>query len=215
MITLKDQIKEIGRELDELRQPPVVIPLEPGLELKVENRDLWVFGYWRWSLHRGRNTNYLYRQEGGKRIWFHNEIKPPPPGFIVDHADRDGLNDCRYNLRFATHQQNMWNRNANYTARTSQFKGVDFHSNSGLWRARIRKGATVYTSYHQSERDAAKAHDAIAKEYHGEFACLNFPDTFSSLATRIAVMDSVYQTLKSMEARDAAPHGEGLGLGPN
>lgn len=51
--------------------------------------------------------HYGVRYAGGSLA---NYICPPPPGYINDHRDMNGLNNQRENLRFATHRQNMLNR---------------------------------------------------------------------------------------------------------
>jgi len=45
------------------------------------------------------------------------------------------------------------------------------------WRTQISVGGKkIYLGQFTDEIDAAKAYDDAAKKYHGEFACLNFPD---------------------------------------
>lgn len=58
----------------------------------------------------------------------------------------------------------------------AQFVGV--FKRRHRWEAVIRKGEEVrYLGYFGSASEAAKAYDEAAKEMHGEFARLNFPET--------------------------------------
>lgn len=98
----------------------------------------------------------------------------PQPGFIVDHRDHEGLNNTRTNLRLATRSQNSCN-NKKTRGRSSKYKGVS-RDKRGYWRAKIHfKGKHIFLGYFDNEIDAARAYDKAAKELHGEFAVLNFP----------------------------------------
>lgn len=56
---------------------------------------------------------------------------------IVDHIDRDPLNNCKTNLRVATYSIN--NRSVTKKANTSsQFPGVCWNKRSRKWRANIK-----------------------------------------------------------------------------
>src|SRR2546425_1516194 len=97
------------------------------------------------------------------------------PAVQVDHEDRDGLNNRRYNLRVATHDDNQRNRSCQKrNNRTSQYKGVCLEK--GKWRVRIRvNGKNIEIGRFDSELQAALAYDKAAREHYGEFACCNFP----------------------------------------
>lgn len=94
----------------------------------------------------------------------------------LDHANRDRLDCRRENLRAATNAQNSYNTSIRSDS-TSGFKGVSLHRQSGLWHAYINvNGRRVSLRYFTDKVEAAKAHDAAAREHHGEFAALNFPE---------------------------------------
>ena len=94
----------------------------------------------------------------------------------IDHADHDGLNNRRSNLRPATHSQNMQNARTRVSGKTSQYKGVCAIEH-GLWRAYIdAENVRCNLGDFTSEIEAAYTYDAAARKLHGVFACPNFPE---------------------------------------
>ena len=129
-----------------------------------------------WCAHKIGNYFYAIRKYPRKTtILMHRLIMGVSDRKIyVDHIDQNGLNNQRSNLRIANHSENLCNRKA-VKGSKSVYKGVAWVTSHKLWRASIQKGAIRKgLGYFQSEVDAARAYDAAAKIYHGEFAYLNF-----------------------------------------
>lgn len=96
----------------------------------------------------------------------------------VDHVDSNGLNNCRNNLRLATHGENCQHRRKTLSETTSRFKGVSWHSRAEKWYAEIQfNGRQKSLGYFEFEEDAARAYDQAALEYFGNYSLLNFPLT--------------------------------------
>lgn len=92
----------------------------------------------------------------------------------TDHANHDGLDNTRENLRPADSQQNGANRRASRGPKTSQYKGVSWSSRYRKWHAQIRvDGHTRHLGYFAVEEEAAAAYNTSATEAFGKFACLN------------------------------------------
>lgn len=129
-----------------------------------------------WCAHKIGNLFYAIRKV--KRlttILMHRELLGVTDSRIyVDHIDGNGLNNQLYNLRAATHSDNLCNRGAVKNSR-SKYKGVGWVTSHKMWRAQIQKDKMITPlGYFKNEIEAAKAYDKAAKEIHGEFANLNF-----------------------------------------
>lgn len=86
----------------------------------------------------------------------------------IDHADMNGLNNVKSNLRFCTVGQNRANTNPPITNR-SGYKGV--HRTKYSWVANC---AGEYIGSFRDKEQAALAYDRAARARYGEFARTNF-----------------------------------------
>lgn len=92
----------------------------------------------------------------------------------VDHKDRDILNNQKYNLRLATNEQQQHNTGPRLG---KKYKGVYIRKYNGTFSTEIQVGKErKYFGKFATEEEAARKYDELAKEYHGEFAYLNFPE---------------------------------------
>jgi hypothetical protein len=134
---------------------------------------------WYWS-KCGRGRAQCDMNVGGRRrpVLLHRFIMDAVPGVMVSARDLNALNCTRENLRYATISQCLRGRRAHGgKGRTSRFKGVYLVKVTGKWRALIQKdGAARRLGSHATEEAAARAYDAAAREMHGEFARLNYPE---------------------------------------
>ena len=107
-------------------------------------------------------------------ILLHRLLLEVPATMVVDHADNNGLNNHRANLRLCTPGQNQAKKRLRPSA-TSVFRGVYYDRRHSSWRAIIQhKGKQYYLGYFSNEIEAAHAYDAAAARLFGEFARPNF-----------------------------------------
>ena len=182
------------------------IQLTKGLVALVDDADYEWLSQWQWAAQVHPITRYATRQEGGRIIYMHREILKPPPELHVDHADQNGLNNQRGNLRACTAFQNMANRNAHRDG-TSGFLGVSRMKPRYPWEVATPFEARVgahrkqhVVGYFATAEGAAYERDRAALFFHGEFASLNFPNRMDEyLADPYIPRDR----LKRMVARSA------------
>lgn len=154
-----------------------LIPLTQGQFAQVDDSDYVNLNQWKWYAKKDRNTYYAVRHNRGKNrslIYMHRVIMETSPDQQVDHEDHNGLNCQRDNMRNCTFQQNTFNK---IPRSNTGYVGVYMHTgvNAGRIEARIMSnGITIYLGYFHSIIEAAYARDEAAREYHGEFASLNF-----------------------------------------
>ena len=148
------------------------IPLGDGFYAYVDAADFGWLNQWTWHLRGG----YAVRLEKGRLIFMHREIMRPPKGMIVDHKNRNKLDDTRDNLRVCTRQENMRNRGKR-RGTSSRFKGVCYSKKHDKYFASVYdKREQLFLGLFTDEIEAARAYDSKAVELFGEFARLNFPE---------------------------------------
>lgn len=100
-----------------------------------------------------------------------------PPKSVVDHRNRNGLDNRIINLRLATYQQNSCNR-----AFKTKYKGV--YQSGKLYRVLLYyKGVRIAPKErYETQEEAARAYNNLAQKYHGQFASLNPVEPIRQLA---------------------------------
>lgn len=154
----------------------VEIPLTKGQVALVDVEDAELVMAKRWYAQLTSGIWYAVRDErkmpSGKVIYMHRYIT----GFNkVDHKNGNGLDNRRENLRSVTQSQNIQNTKKT-TGTSSIYKGVSWLPSRSKWKASIDANAKkIYLGLFASEERAAMAYDFAAREYFGEYACVNFP----------------------------------------
>lgn len=164
--TAEEDLRPLCRELDGVRR----VPLSNGEFAYVDVEDLKKVSVYSWSRAvRGGAIAYSGGgRENAKMVYMHRLVMEAPEGLLVDHKNRNTLDNRKLNLRFATKKQNAANMD-----RGRVFKGVTGHD--GAWQAQITvDGNNRYLGTFSSPQEAAAAYDTAAKEQFGEFARCNF-----------------------------------------
>lgn len=159
------------------------MPLTGGHLAVIDAADAKLVGIFPWHAVVDGNTIYalasVVQPDGSRRkVGLHNYLAGEKADRIVDHIDRNGLNNRRSNLRHVTEQQNHFNQGL-ASNNTSGFKGARYAGwvvGHKKWRAQIVfNGEHISLGYHLTAEAAGHAYDAAALKYFGDCAFLNFP----------------------------------------
>lgn len=152
------------------------VPLTRGFHAVIDARDVHLVQDWNWFArtkgHGSHNTYAVrtdYEGEKPSTVPMHTHIRPPRPGFVIDHVNGDTLDNRRANLRYATHAQNMMNRRP-HRRKNPGAKGT-VKLSSGRWLARIRAfGIVQHLGTFDTMEEAHMAYCEAAARLHGSFA---------------------------------------------
>jgi len=151
------------------------ILLTKGKVAIVDDADYEYLSRWKWQVSKQGYARRTYYNNGKRtKLFMHLAILQPPPGFIIDHINGNSLDNRRENLRLATPSQNNANRHRPNPKIHSQYKGVTLDTRRHRWYAQIsHNDCVIHIGTFTNELEAAKAYDAKAKEFFGEFAYTN------------------------------------------
>lgn len=127
--------------------------------------------YYLYAKRKSTNHVNVHHKRSGKKSSLGQVLLPSPKGYIVDHINRDPLDNRRVNLRLATLRQNMQN-----SFKGGKFgKGVSYQKKSNRYQARLttNEGKRIHLGMFATAQEARDAFDLAAPIYHGEFAVLN------------------------------------------
>lgn len=100
-----------------------------------------------------------------------------PQGYVVDHINRNRLDNRRDNLRLCTPLQNSYNKSKPKNS-TKRYKGVTkCGKKNPTYTASITKDGIKHEIKNiQTEEEAARIYDIMAEDLFGEYAAKNFFD---------------------------------------
>ena len=145
-----------------------------GKFAKVDNEDFELVSGMNWHLQVTHGTEYAMGHVGRRSMQMGRFILGDRHGFMADHANGDGLDNQRNNLRWATHSENQRNQKKRINVgMKSKLKGCN-KTRYG-WSCLIQwKEETVYLGHFKDEHLAGLMYDFWQVRQYGKFAKTNF-----------------------------------------
>ena len=141
------------------------IKLTKGQFALVDNDDFEILNKYHWQ--------YNAKTGAEAKILMHRIVIKAPKDTIVDHIDRNRLNNKKSNLRLCTTEQNNHNTGM-FKNNTSGYKGVNWNKREKVWKASITKNnKRVGLGVFKTAREAAIAYNNAVIKLRGEFGWLN------------------------------------------
>lgn len=143
-----------------------VITTTSGHNILIDDCDMPWATKMRWNISpRGYARAWVRTGLTRKNVHLHRLVLGAKGGEIIDHINRDKLDNRRENLRVATAALNAMNRKS---CGCSKYKGVAKHKKG--WQVYV---GGKYVGLFADELSAALAYDTAAKQMYGENAVTN------------------------------------------
>lgn len=102
----------------------------------------------------------------GRKEDVHRYLLDAPRGKVVDHIDRDPLNNRRANLRLCTISENLQNRDLINPTSSSGHRNVRWYARGKCWIVGVTsKGKGIHIGYFRDLEAAVAAAKAARKRY--------------------------------------------------
>ena len=144
----------------------------------VDDEDFEYLNTFKWTLNKGYAVAKLCNKSNFLQM--HRFIMFYPKSMMIDHINRDKLDNRKSNLRVCTRLQNNFNRYRQQNNK-SGYKGVNWAKKVQKWQALISENRKRHWLGNFGNKNqeampynqAAMAYNKEAMKYHGEFAVLN------------------------------------------
>lgn len=159
------------------------IALSKGQFAIVDDEDFELLNEFKWCVTSKTSGFYAQRRAwdsnrkdepkyNGYLIYMHRQILKADKEIIVDHINRNTLDNRKCNLRTTNKSGNAIN--AKHRKNCTGYRGVRKQSKHNSFTAKICiNQKLIYLGNFKLAKDAAVAYNEAAIKYHGEFANLN------------------------------------------
>lgn len=147
---------------------------ECGTKILVDPEDKPFLERFKWWLNGGYPKTVVFIKRKRIGLSMHRLVSGMKDG-MIDHVNRNPLDNRKSNLRRCTHAQNMSNA---IRKKKNKYRGVNASPSGKKFQAQIMvNGKKTHLGCFNSEIEAAEAYDMAALRDKGEFAVLNFAES--------------------------------------
>ena len=129
----------------------------------IDNEDVKRCREIKWYYAKNKDSEYIEGTYKGNKIKLHRYLlNVTEKQILIDHINRNTLDNRKLNLRLATNRENSFNRSVR-SDNKSGYPGIDFKNNK--WRAKIKyNGITIHLGYFIN-KDEAILNRQLAEQY--------------------------------------------------
>lgn len=165
-------VQAVSNELD-ISSPFIVIKTKKGEEIIIDSEDYDLLANKAWYLDSdgyASTTVWNPTTKRNAKVRMHRLLMNVTDSrIIVDHKNRNRVDNRKDNLRIATRAENNRNSKARNGC-SSKYKGVSYHPKKKKFFVRIQD---KHVGYFTNEIAAANMYNIKAKELYGDFAYVN------------------------------------------
>lgn len=153
--------------------------------------------------HKARHNLHLHRIILERMLG-----RPLERGECADHANHNGLDNRRANLRVCRGGENQRNKGILNRTKTGSGKGYYWNKKNKKWQASFAPGdgTRKHIGCFDTEGEAREAYDIVVKKYYGEYAYTNADAVRDGFIEKIETPERIeIETLRPLEQRIRIP----------
>jgi hypothetical protein len=132
----------------------------------IDVEDVELVKMYKWRLD---GKGYVSTVKNKKYQSLHRLILNPPKNKVVDHINRNVLDNRRENLRICSQSENIRNKSVNCN-NSSGCTGVIWNKEKSKWNSYISiNHKNIHLGYYTNKEDAIEARKKAEEKYFGEF----------------------------------------------
>ena len=139
--------------------------------VKIDKNDLEKCSKLTWHYAKNKDSKYIQTRIKGKMIKLHRYIMNiNNSNLVVDHINRNPLDNRKSNLRICSYQENSFNKSIRVD-NTSGIAGVSFHKINKKWKAKIKyNNLTIHLGYFEDINEALINRRVAEEILFGEYS---------------------------------------------